>query len=143
MELLDVALRIILLNLDVIISSILLTRLLGTDVTLIEKHALTSGSTFHAAGLVGVLRSNANITQLLRDSVDLYDRLEKEEGCGWKRNGGLRIACSQERMIELKRLATMAKSFGLDMQILTPSQAKDLWPLMDISGWLIFFECSN
>jgi sarcosine dehydrogenase len=105
-----------------------------TDVLLIERGKLTSGSTWHAAGLVGQLRTNANITQLLGYSVALYDRLEKETGLatGWKRNGGLRLACNAERWIEVKRQATTAKSFGLEMQLLTPKEAQNLWPLMQV-----------
>ena len=70
-----------------------------TDTVLLERGRLTSGSTFHAAGLVGQLRSNANVTQLLGYSVDLYRRLETETGqaTGWKMNGGLRLACNAER----------------------------------------------
>ena len=108
---------------------------MGEEVLLLEKAALTSGSTWHAAGLVGQLRSNANITQLLGYSIELYDRLEEETGLatGWKMNGGLRLACNEERWTEVKRQATTAHSFGLDMQLLTPQEAQDLWPLMDIS----------
>ena len=108
---------------------------LGWDVVLIEAHKLTSGTTFHAAGLVGQLRSSANITELLGYSVRLYDTLEAETGqaTGWKRNGGLRLACNAERWTEVRRQATTARSFGLDMQLLTPSEAQALWPLMDVS----------
>ncbi len=109
---------------------------LGWDETVVlERAKLTSGSTFHAAGLVGQLRSNANITQLLGYSVALYDRLEAETGqaTGWKRNGGLRLACNRERWTEVKRQATTAHSFGLEMQLLSPGEAKELWPLMDVS----------
>src|SRR3984885_12316008 len=104
------------------------------DIVLIERGKLTSGSTWHAAGLVGQLRSSANITQLLGYSVALYDRLEQETGLatGWKRNGGLRLACNQERWTEVKRQATTATSFGLEMQLLTPKEAQDLWPLMQV-----------
>jgi len=107
---------------------------LGWDVVLLERKKLTSGTTFHAAGLVGQLRSNANITQLLGYSVDLYKTLENETGqaTGWKMNGGLRLACSNERWTEVKRQATTAHSFGLDMQLLTPKEALELWPLMSI-----------
>ncbi|MBN2906711.1 MAG: GcvT family protein [Rhodobacteraceae bacterium] len=107
---------------------------LGWDVVLLERKKLTSGTTFHAAGLVGQLRSNANITQLLGYSVELYDTLEKETGqaTGWKMNGGLRLACNQERWTEVKRQATTARSFGLDMQLLTPKEAQQLWPLMQV-----------
>ncbi|MGH7704074.1 MAG: GcvT family protein [Gemmatimonadales bacterium] len=106
-----------------------------TDVVLLERHELTSGSTFHAAGLVGQLRTSANITQLLGYSVSLYNTLEQETGLatGWKMNGGLRLACNEARWTEVKRQATTARSFGLDMQLLTPRQAQELWPLMDVS----------
>jgi sarcosine dehydrogenase len=105
------------------------------DVVLLERDKLTSGSTWHAAGLVGQLRTNANITQLLKNSVELYERLEAETGqaSGWKRNGGLRLACNADRMIELTRQATTARSFGLEMHLLSPAEAKELWPLMDAS----------
>ncbi|MFV2000500.1 MAG: FAD-dependent oxidoreductase [Acidimicrobiia bacterium] len=105
------------------------------DVVLLERSKLTSGSTFHAAGLVGQLRTNANITQLLKYSVELYDRLERATGLatGWKQNGGLRLACNESRMIELKRQATTAHSFGLEMEILSAGEAQELWPLMEIS----------
>ena len=106
-----------------------------TDTVLLERAKLTSGSTFHAAGLVGQLRTSANITQLLKYSVELYDTLEAETGqaTGWKRNGGLRLACNPERLIEIKRQATTAHSFGLEMHLLSPQEARKLWPVMDIS----------
>ena len=107
---------------------------LGWEVVLLERHKLTSGSTWHAAGLVGQLRTSANITQLLGESVKLYRTLEAETGLatGWKMNGGLRLACNEERWIEVKRQATTARSFGLEMHLLTPSEAQKLWPLMDV-----------
>lgn len=111
-----------------------LARLGWTDTVVVERHKLTSGSTFHAAGLVGQLRSNANITQLLGHSVRLYTELERETGLatGWKMNGGLRLACTEARWTELKRQATTARSFGLDMHLLSPKEAQDLWPLMQV-----------
>jgi 4-methylaminobutanoate oxidase (formaldehyde-forming) len=104
------------------------------DVLLIERAKLTSGSTHHAAGLVGQLRTSAGITQLLGHSIALYRSIEEETGLatGWKMNGGLRLACTRERMIEIERQATTAHSFGLEMHILTPTEARDLWPLMTI-----------
>lgn len=104
------------------------------EVLLLERHKLSSGSTWHAAGLVGQLRTNANITQLLGYSVSLYNRLEAETGLstGWKMNGGLRLACTADRWTEVKRQATTARSFGLDMQLLTPKEAQDLWPIMQV-----------
>jgi 4-methylaminobutanoate oxidase (formaldehyde-forming) len=108
---------------------------LGWEVLLLERHQLTSGSTWHAAGLVGQLRTSANITQLLGESVKLYRTLEAETGLatGWKMNGGLRLACNAERWVEVKRQATTARSFGLEMHLLTPPEARKLWPLMDVS----------
>jgi 4-methylaminobutanoate oxidase (formaldehyde-forming) len=105
-----------------------------SDVLVLEQSRLTSGSTWHAAGLVGQLRTNANITQLLGYSVALYDRLEQETGLatGWKRNGGLRLACKAERWIEVKRQATTATSFGLEMHLLSAKEAQALWPLMQV-----------
>ena len=107
---------------------------MGVEVTLLERKKLTSGTTFHAAGLVGQLRSNANITQLLGYSVELYNSIEAETGLGtgWKMNGGLRLACTQERWTEVQRQATTAHSFGLEMDLLTPKEAQDLWPLMNV-----------
>ena len=111
-----------------------LAKLGCSDVLLLERAKLTSGSTHHAAGLVGQLRTSAGITQLLGHSVALYENIEKETGLatGWKMNGGLRLACTRERMIELQRQATTAHSFGLEMHLLTPSEARELWPLMAI-----------
>ncbi len=105
-----------------------------TDTVLLERKKLTSGTTFHAAGLVGQLRTSANITQLLGYSVDLYKRLADETGLqtGWKMNGGLRLACNAERWTEVKRQATTAHSFGLNMHLLSPKEAQDLWPLMTV-----------
>ncbi len=111
-----------------------LAKLGCADVLLLERAKLTSGSTHHAAGLVGQLRTSAGITQLLGHSVALYESIEEETGLatGWKMNGGLRLACNPERMIELERQATTAHSFGLEMHLLTPSEARELWPLMSI-----------
>ncbi|MCF6272245.1 MAG: FAD-dependent oxidoreductase [Rhodobacteraceae bacterium] len=106
----------------------------GAEVILLERKKLTSGTTFHAAGLVGQLRSSANITRLLGYSVELYNNLEAETGLatGWKMNGGLRLACNEERWLEVRRQATTAHSFGLQMELLTPKEAQELWPLMNV-----------
>lgn len=83
---------------------------------------------------MGQLRTSANITQLLGHSVALYRTLEAETGLqtGWKMNGGLRLACNADRWTEVKRQATTAHSFGLEMHLLTPREAQELWPLMTI-----------
>ncbi len=105
------------------------------EVVLLEQGKLTGGSTWHAAGLVGQLRSSASITQVLKYSVDLYSRLAEETGLetGWKMTGCLRLACNEDRWSEYKRLATTAGSFGMDMQLLSPSEVKSMWPMMDAS----------
>ncbi|MGI9482870.1 MAG: GcvT family protein, partial [Hyphomicrobiales bacterium] len=107
----------------------------NADVVLLEQGQLTNGSTWHAAGLVGQLRSSASITQVLKYSVDLYTKLEAETGLatGWKQNGGLRLACNEERWTEIKRQATTAHSFGLQMDLLSPAETKKLWPMMEVS----------
>ncbi|MGZ7008299.1 MAG: NAD(P)/FAD-dependent oxidoreductase, partial [Ilumatobacteraceae bacterium] len=106
------------------------------DVVLLEQHQLTDGATWHAAGLVGQLRSSRNTTRMLEHSVELYGRLEAETGqaVDWHQVGSLRLACSPERVMELKRLTTMAKSFGLPMEIISPQRAEELFPLMSIDG---------
>jgi 4-methylaminobutanoate oxidase (formaldehyde-forming) len=105
------------------------------DVVLIERGKLTGGSTWHAAGLVGQLRSSASITQVLRYSVDLYKKLEAETGqaTGWRQTGCLRLATNADRWTEFRRQATTARSFGLDMHLLSPIEAKGIWPLLDVA----------
>jgi len=113
-----------------------LAKLGKKDVVLLERHKLTSGSTWHAAGAVGQLRSSANITRLLGYSVDLYDTLEAETGqaTGWVRNGSLRLARNKDRRAEFERACTTARSFGLEFQMLTPAEAKERVPLIETKG---------
>ncbi|MCZ8178961.1 MAG: FAD-dependent oxidoreductase [Rhizobium sp.] len=113
------------------------------EVVLLEQGTLTSGSTWHAAGLVGQLRSSASITRVLKYSVDLYKGLEAETGLatGWKMTGCLRLATNQDRWTEFRRLATTAKSFGMDMHLVSPEEVKRMWPLMNVedligASWL-------
>lgn len=102
------------------------------DVIILEKSALTHGATWHAAGLVGQLRSSRNTTRMLKKSVELYDQLAKEtdNAIEWKKVGSLRLACSEDRMYELKRLATLSKSFDLEMELISASEAQKLFPVM-------------
>ena len=113
------------------------------DVVLLEQGAITSGSTWHAAGLVGQLRSSASITRVLKYSVDLYKGLEAETGLatGWKMTGCLRLATNEDRWTEFRRLATTARSFGMDMHLISPQEVKRMWPLMEVgdlvgASWL-------
>ena len=120
-----------------------LARDYGADVILLEQGRLTSGSTWHAAGLVGQLRSSASITKVLKYSVDLYKQLDAETGLetGWKMTGCLRLATNPDRWTEYKRLATTAGSFGMDMHLISPEEVRKMWPLMNIddlvgASWL-------
>jgi len=113
-----------------------LTKMGWKDVVILEKGELTSGSTWHAAGLVGQLRSERNITRMLQYSVSLYDTLEKETGLatGWKMSGCLHLASTKERMYELQKGATTARSFGLEMQVISPGEAYKLCPIISLDG---------
>ena len=103
------------------------------NVVVLEQNKITSGSTWHAAGLVGQLRSSASITQVLKYSVELYKNLEKETGLqtGWKMTGCLRLATNKDRWIEYQRLATTAQSFGMEMNLLSPAEVKKMFPLLE------------
>ena len=105
------------------------------DVLLLEQGQLTSGSTWHAAGLVGQLRASASITRVLKYSVELYKGLAAETGLdtGWKMTGCLRLATTHDRWTEYRRLATTARSFGMEMHLVSPDEVKRMWPLMDVS----------
>jgi sarcosine dehydrogenase len=107
-----------------------------TDVVVVERTALTHGSTWHAAGLVGQLRSSSNLTQLMRHSVQTYQSLEADTGypTGWHGVGSLRLASSADRWEELKRIATTGKSFGFDVQLVSAAEAHQLFPLIDTTG---------
>ena len=87
---------------------------------LLEKASLTEGATRHAAGLVGQLRSSRNTTRMLKRSVAMYDQLEEETNMvfEWKKVGSLRLAATHERLLEAKRITTMAKSLDLEMETL-------------------------
>jgi len=108
------------------------------DVVLLERSQLTSGSTFHSAGLVGQLRGSVSLTKMMMHSVDLYRRLreESEFDPGWVECGSIRLASSEERMEELRRQAGWAKTFGLPLELISAEEAKGLFPLMSTEGVL-------
>ncbi len=114
-----------------------------SDVVLVEQGRLSCGTTWHAAGLVGQLRSHSNITRLIQYSTELYARLERETGLatGWKQTGSLSVARTEERMIQLRRTASSAKAQGVAIEVLSAKEAGALYPLMrtdDLKGavWL-------
>jgi 4-methylaminobutanoate oxidase (formaldehyde-forming) len=115
-----------------------LAKLGWEDVVLLERSQLTSGSTFHSAGLVGQLRGSVSLTKMMMHSVDLYRRLgeESEFDPGWVECGGIRLASSEERMEELRRQAGWAKTFGLPLELISASEAKEMFPLMSTEGVL-------
>jgi len=116
-----------------------LTKLGWRDIVLLERRDLSCGTTWHAAGLVGQLRSSHNLTRLASYGAVLYEQLEAETGqaTGFRRSGSISVARTNERMIELKRGASMAKCFGVDVEVISPAEAGRLWPLMrtdDLTG---------
>jgi glycine cleavage system T protein len=115
-----------------------LTDLGWTDVVLAERSDLTSGSTFHSAGLVGQLRSSVSLTRMMMYSVELYRRLRAETGIdpGWHEVGSLRLASSAERIEELQRLAGWGRTFGLPLEIVSTEEALERFPLFDPEGIL-------
>jgi 4-methylaminobutanoate oxidase (formaldehyde-forming) len=106
------------------------------DVIVLERHELTSGSTWHSAGLIGQMRSDANLTRMMHYSTDLYRKLKQEtdQDTGWREVGGLRLASSAERLEDIKRLVGLAKSFGVPMDLISPKEAFDLFPIMNMDG---------
>jgi glycine cleavage system aminomethyltransferase T/glycine/D-amino acid oxidase-like deaminating enzyme len=108
------------------------------DIVLVERAELTSGSTFHSAGLVGQLRGSVTLTRMMMYGSDLYRRLRDETGHdpSWHEVGSIRLASSTARMEELDRQAGWAKTFGLPMELITPAEARDRFPLMSTDGVL-------
>src|SRR2546422_2066687 len=115
-----------------------LARLGGSETVLVERSRVTSGSTFHSAGLVGQLRGSLSLTQMMMNSVDLYRTLGEEVGLetGWHEVGSLRLASSQERMEELSRQAGWAKTFGLRLELVSAQEAQRMFPPMSTDGVL-------
>jgi glycine cleavage system aminomethyltransferase T/glycine/D-amino acid oxidase-like deaminating enzyme len=115
-----------------------LTRLGWEDAVLVERADLTSGSTFHSAGLVGQLRGSLSLTRMMMNSVELYRTLAGEVGLetGWHEVGSLRLASSEERMEELARQAGWAKTFGLPLELVSADDAQKLFPPMSTEGVL-------
>ncbi|HET8953880.1 MAG TPA: FAD-dependent oxidoreductase [Solirubrobacteraceae bacterium] len=107
------------------------------DVLLLERSELTSGSTFHSAGLVGQLRGSVSLTRMMMDSVELYRRLGgTEHDPGWVECGGIRLACTPERWEETRRQAGWAKTFGLPLELISAEEAREKFPLMTADGVL-------
>jgi len=120
-----------------------LTKLGWRDVVLLEQGRLTCGTTWHAAGLVGQLRNHESMTRLIRYSTDLYSRLEAETGLGtgWKQCGSLVVARTDDRLVQLRRTAAVARAHGVACDLVSPAKAAEMYPIMrtdDLKGaaWL-------
>lgn len=112
-----------------------------TDVLLLEQGKLTCGTTWHAAGLVGQMRPNRNMTQMSKYGIELYSKLEAETGLatGWKQCGSVNVAATPERMQTLRKQAALARSFGVEVEVIGAQRAGELYPLLrtdDLQGGL-------
>jgi len=120
-----------------------LTKLGKKDVLLLERKKLTSGTTWHAAGLVRAMLYSGNLTKLAKYTTELYTTLEKETGqaTGFKQNGSISIATNEERWDELRRGASMARAFGVPAEPISAKKVQELWPLMNVKDVIgaIFF----
>ena len=105
-----------------------------TDVVLLERKQLTSGTTWHAAGLIGQLRGSANMTRLAKYSADLYVKLAAETGVetGMRQVGSISVALTGERHEELLRQATVARIFGVDVAEISPTEVKAMYPHLNV-----------
>ena len=108
----------------------------GDDVVLLEKAELTSGSTWHAAGLLPLFNMSYSVGQIHKYSVELYGQLEAEtsQPVGFSRVGNLRLAMNQDRMDEYYQYAATAKTIGVNVEFLTPEEIKVLWPLCEVDN---------
>ena len=104
------------------------------DVVVLERSKLTSGTTWHAAGLVRRLRPSATLTRLISHSIDLYGELERETGqaTGWVQTGSLTLATNADRLTNIKRQVSLARAFGLEAHVIDASRAQELWPLIEV-----------
>jgi 4-methylaminobutanoate oxidase (formaldehyde-forming) len=113
-----------------------LAKLGWKDVVLLERKQLTSGTTWHAAGLIAQLRATKNMTKLAKYSQELYGDLEAETGVatGFKRCGSITVALTEERLEEINRQAAMARSFGVEAEPISPDEVKKRYELLNIDG---------
>ena len=104
-----------------------------SDAILLERNALTSGTTWHSAAQVRALRHSRNLTRMIQYSVDLYSQLEQETGqsVGWIQKGSLSIATNPDRLIHIRRQEALAHAYGIDARSISAEEAKERWPLMN------------
>jgi len=104
-----------------------------SDAILLERNALTSGTTWHSAAQVRALRNSQNLTRMIQYSVDLYSQLEEETGqsVGWIQKGSLSLATNPDRLTHIKRQEALAHAYGIDARSISAAEAKERWPLMN------------
>ncbi|MER9850404.1 FAD-dependent oxidoreductase [Mesorhizobium sp. M0106] len=112
-----------------------LAKLGWTDIVLLERKQLTSGTTWHAAGLIGQLRGSQNMTRLAKYSADLYVKLEAETdvGTGMRQVGSITVALTEERKHEIYRQASLARAFDIDVREISPNEVKQMYPHLNVS----------
>ncbi|MER8432624.1 GcvT family protein [Mesorhizobium caraganae] len=112
-----------------------LAKLGWTDIVLLERKQLTSGTTWHAAGLIGQLRGSQNMTRLAKYSADLYVKLEAETevGTGMRQVGSITVALTEERKHEIYRQASLARAFDVDVREISPREVKEMYPHLNVS----------
>ena len=105
-----------------------------TDVVLLERKQLTCGTTWHAAGLIGQIRSTYEMTQLALYTTELYKSILRDEtglDTGYRQNGGIGVAADAEKFEEIKRTVSTGKAWGLEIDLVSPAEIKELWPLIN------------
>ena len=109
-----------------------LTKLGWMDVVLLDRHELTSGTTWHAAGLVTQLRNSRSLIEIAKYGVELYPKLEAETGLptDFKQTGGITVARNAGRLDELRRISSLGRAYGIEIEPISPREAGDMWPLM-------------
>ena len=122
-----------------------LTKLGWEDVVLLERKQLTSGTTWHAAGLIAQLRATANMTKLAKYSQELYGGLEEETGVatGFKRVGSITVALTEERREEIYRQAAMARAFGVEVEEISNERVQEMYPHLNLEGVVALFICPS
>jgi 4-methylaminobutanoate oxidase (formaldehyde-forming) len=112
-----------------------LAKLGWTDIVLLERKQLTSGTTWHAAGLIGQMRGSVNMTRLAKYSADLYVKLEAETGIatGMRQCGSITVALTEDRKTEIYRQASLARAFNVDVREISPQEVKEMYPHLNVS----------
>ena len=115
-----------------------LAKLGWSDIILLEQGEIAGGTSWHAAGMVGQLRTSNSLTKINKYSVELYKKISRETGIpiGWNQCGSLNLGTTDQRMIQLNRTAAMAEVFGVNAELIDPKKCLEKWPVMSEEGIL-------